>query len=123
MTLGEIIKQYRSEHGYSMLEFANRCGISKQYVSFLEKNMNPKNGNPISPSVDTIKKVAAGMGVSANAIFNQLDADIVIRWKKEDPIPFTDHELSMILKYRILDDLGQKTVDAVLDLQYERVRK
>lgn len=29
----------------------------------------------------------------------------------------------MILKYRILDDLGKKTVDAVLDLQYERVRK
>ena len=55
MTLGEIVKEYRIAHNMSMDVFASRSGLSKGYISMLEKNVNPKNGKPITPSIETIK--------------------------------------------------------------------
>lgn len=37
MTIGEIIKDYRTEHNMSYEEFAKKCGFSKSYVYALEK--------------------------------------------------------------------------------------
>lgn len=44
MTLGDIIKQYRDDHSLSMDAFSERSGISKAYISLLEKNKHPKTG-------------------------------------------------------------------------------
>ena len=41
MTLGEIIKQYRDENKMSMDAFAKKAGLSKAYISILERNYNP----------------------------------------------------------------------------------
>ena len=38
MTLGDIIKSYRSKYGLSMDSFFDKSGISKAYISLLEKN-------------------------------------------------------------------------------------
>lgn len=38
MTLGEIIKKYRHDHSLSMDAFAAMSGLSKSYISILEKN-------------------------------------------------------------------------------------
>ena len=38
MFLGEIVKKYRLEHKISMDEFARLSGLSKGYISMLEKN-------------------------------------------------------------------------------------
>ena len=42
MTLGDIIKDYRKSHNMSMDLFAEKSGISKAYISLLEKNKHPK---------------------------------------------------------------------------------
>lgn len=42
MFLGEIVKKYRLEHKISMDEFARLSGLSKGYISMLEKNENPR---------------------------------------------------------------------------------
>ena len=70
MTLGDYIKNYRHTHKYSMDEFALRTGISKAYISILERNYNPSTGKAAIPSLDTIKRVA----VATNADFNDLIA-------------------------------------------------
>jgi len=44
MTLGDIIKSYRSKYGLSMDSFSDKSGISKAYISLLEKNKHPKTG-------------------------------------------------------------------------------
>lgn len=49
MILGDLIKKYRSETGTSMEQFAKKSGISKAYVSILERNYNPVNGKPVVP--------------------------------------------------------------------------
>lgn len=76
MTLGDIIKQYRDDHGLSMDSFAEKSGISKAYISLLEKNRHPKTGKPIAPSILTIKQAADGMGMDFNKLFGMVDSDV-----------------------------------------------
>lgn len=62
-TLGEIIKAYRTEQGMSMDDFSKASGISKAYISVLEKNKHPGSGKPVEPSVKCVKQAAKAMGV------------------------------------------------------------
>ncbi len=73
MTLGELLKQYRTQHDITMDDFAKRSGISKGYISMLEKNQNPRTGKPIAPSLETIRQVAHAMGEDLNSVLAQLD--------------------------------------------------
>ncbi|QTU82872.1 LexA family transcriptional regulator [Carnobacteriaceae bacterium zg-C25] len=72
MHLGVIIKEFRDKNKLSMEQFANKAGISKAYVSVLEKNKDPRNGKPIIPSIPMIKNVANAMGISFEKLFNLL---------------------------------------------------
>lgn len=76
MTLGELIKGYRSAHEMSMDDFAQKSGISKAYISLLEKNKHPKTGKPIAPSVDSIRKAAIGMNIDFNTLFGMVDGNV-----------------------------------------------
>ena len=46
MYLGEIIKKYRTEHGMSQQAFADKCALSKPYISQLENDL-------VNPSIET----------------------------------------------------------------------
>lgn len=76
MTLGEIIKEYRKTNKYSQDYIAAKSGLSKAYISILERNMNPKTGLAPVPSLKTIKAVAAALNCSFDAIFAKLDNDL-----------------------------------------------
>ena len=78
MTLGDLIKEYRSDHKLSMNEFAQRSGLSKAYVSILERNVNPSTGKPAVPSLETIKGVSSAMGIDVNDLVSALDGDQII---------------------------------------------
>lgn len=73
MTLGQIIKKYRNENKLSMDDFAYKSGLSKGYISMLERNKNPKTGKEIVPSLETIKSVSTAIGKDFNEVFNLLD--------------------------------------------------
>ncbi len=68
MTLGDIVRQHRKNLGISMYDFAEKCGLSKGYISMIENNVNPINGKPITPSLSTIGQIADGMGMSLIAL-------------------------------------------------------
>lgn len=95
MILGDLIKKYRSETGTSMEQFAKKSGISKAYVSILERNYNPVNGKPVVPSLETIKAVSNAIGVDFNDVIAMLDSNrpVVIREEKSaipagfEPLP------------------------------------
>lgn len=78
MTLGDIIKQYRSDHSLSMDAFSERSGISKAYISLLEKNRHPKTGKEIAPSIQSIKQAALGMNMSFDDLFALLDGKVAV---------------------------------------------
>lgn len=73
MNLGEIIKAFRTENGYSMDDFAAKSGLSKAYISILERNRNPVNGKPAVPSLETIKSVASAMNIDFTDVIAMLD--------------------------------------------------
>lgn len=73
MNLGELIKEYRNKNGLTMDSFAEKSGLSKSYISVLEKNRHPKTGLPIEPSLQVIKKVAKGMGITYEILMKRLD--------------------------------------------------
>ncbi len=66
MTLGEYVRSYREKHGISQRQFADISGVSNGYISMLEKNQNPKTGQPLTPTMPVLKKLASAMGMTVN---------------------------------------------------------
>jgi repressor LexA len=64
MGLGQIVKTYLDEHGLSLQQFGDKCGMSKAYVSMLIRGKNPTTGKPVSPTIDTYRAIAPAMGMS-----------------------------------------------------------
>ena len=73
MTLGDIIKQYRHEKNLSMDAFAERSGISKSYISMLEKNENPRTKLPITPTTKTLESVSFAMGITVLELLDKIN--------------------------------------------------
>lgn len=84
MTLGDIIKEYRKNQHLSMDAFSEKSGISKAYISLLEKNKHPKTGKTIAPSIQCIKQAADGMNMDFNTLFSMIDGDVSL---KDDSAP------------------------------------
>ena len=85
MILGDLIKRYRSETGTSMEQFAKKSGISKAYVSILERNYNPVNGKPVVPSLETIKAVSNAIGMDFNDVIATLDSNQPVAIREDKP--------------------------------------
>ena len=112
MKLGEFISQYREEHGLSQREFARRCDLSHVIIQFVEKGER-SNGDPYLPRFDTIRKLARGMGMSAESLITQcedfnLDVSVgveetplVLDFMKELQSQSTD-EAMLIQAYRLI---------------------
>ena len=73
MTLRDLIQEYRREHGLSQRQFASSCGLSNGYISMLEKNEYPKTGQPVTPSLPALTKIANCMGLSSHDLFSNID--------------------------------------------------
>ena len=52
MTLGEYLKDYRKRHHISMQEFSEMSGISKGYISMLERGQHPQSSRALVPSIE-----------------------------------------------------------------------
>lgn len=69
MTLPELIKEYRIKHNISQRQFALRCGVSNANISMIEKNLNPKTGQPLVPTLPMLHKIAKGMNMTIDELF------------------------------------------------------
>ena len=64
--------------------FAQLSGLSKSYISVLERNITP-HGNQPSPGIDTYRAVAKALGLDVNELIRTVDDDI------ELPRPLPDN--------------------------------
>ena len=85
MILGDLIKQYRNNKGMSLRDFAKQCGLSHTYISALEKNIDPRTGKPIAPTLDTVKYLSKGMNMSIEDILKILDDEQEFKIKEDAP--------------------------------------
>lgn len=68
MTLiGQRIKQYRNEKGYSLSELAEKAGVAKSYLSSIERNLQT------NPSIQFLEKVSAVLDVSVHTLLHEKD--------------------------------------------------
>ncbi|MCI9191757.1 MAG: helix-turn-helix transcriptional regulator [Lachnospiraceae bacterium] len=87
MTLGTIVKQYRSNNDLSMDEFAKRCSLSKGYISMIENEINPRNNKPIAPTLPSLSKIAAAMNMELEDLLKIMDGKqkVSLVDEKEEP--------------------------------------
>ncbi len=86
MTIGELIKEYRTEHDLSQRQFAIACNLSNGYIAMLERGENPSTGEPIKSTIPALKKIATGMGISMATLFSEVD-DIGVDMGGADELP------------------------------------
>lgn len=115
-----------------MRDFERISGISRGYLSMLEKNENPKSKRPIVPSLEKIKQVSNAIHVDVNTLIEMLDDDLEISLSEKesegecDKDSYGDLRLSknnlasqfgesFIKRYFSLDSYGQEMVSCVLD--------
>lgn len=60
---GAKIKDLRTKRGISLTELAKRSGVSKSYLSFLERNMQQ------NPSIEVLEKIAKALDVNMYSLF------------------------------------------------------
>lgn len=72
MKLSEIVKTYREDHEMSLRTFARSCDLSHAVINNIEREKN-SNGDPFTPSFETLQKIAFGMGISVNDLLKEMD--------------------------------------------------
>lgn len=127
MELSKILRDYRQEHGLTLQVFADRAGLTKQYISMLENNKNSKNGKPIIPSLETLRKLASAMCMNIDTLVATLDGEQDVSLQTKDAGYYTDPEVAEYAeelrtnpKYRLLfdasKDLSKEDIDFVVNM-------
>jgi transcriptional regulator with XRE-family HTH domain len=76
MNLGKKIKEMRNQLGLTQEELADRCELTKGYISQLENNLN-------SPSIATLTDILAALGSSLSVFFQEERDEKVVFSKNE----------------------------------------
>ena len=129
MKLEEVIKQYREENDISQREFARRCGLSNSLISIFEMGINPQTGKRIHPDLETYRKLANGMGMSIQKLFEKLGSGAKIRINHD--YEFSGKEFTNFMTSTVPENLSeedQQRLEALhqdprLGLLFDRTRK
>lgn len=123
MNIKEYVYNYRKEHSLSMQAFGDMCGLSRAYISILEKGINPTTGKPFIPTIDTLKKIAEVTGTDLDSLLKMLDDSqpVIVNIPPAPMLQLSDQEKSMIKKYRQLNADGKSRVDYVLNMEFDLV--
>ena len=101
MTLKDLVIKYRADNGLSQSQFALQCGLSNGYISMLEKGINPSTGAKITPTLQALNKLAAGMHTTLNELFTLVDdMDVDVKTpalSEEDGLASVDMEIISLL--------------------------
>ena len=128
MKLGEIIKVFRKKNKMTMQEFADRAGLSKGYISMLERSQHPQSQRKLVPSFETYQKVANAMSMSIDELVALLDDNETVRLNESslsnsdatdsssvDMIYLTGDEKKLIETFRSSNKSQQARLVAYLD--------
>lgn len=117
MNIKEYVYNYRKEHSLSMQAFGDMCGLSRAYISILEKGINPTTGKPFIPTIDTLKKIAEVTGTDLDSLLKMLDDSqpVIVNIPPAPMLQLTDQEQTMIKKYRQLNADGKLVIDNQID--------
>ena len=113
MKLGEYLKKYRKEHEMTMQEMADICGFSKSYVAMLEKGINPTTNKPVSPTIQTLDKIARATKQDIDSLLKNLDDDQLVTIKPAE-YTFSNEEKEVVRGFNSLTADGKNTLMTML---------
>ncbi len=115
MKIGDYVKNYRQEHGLSMQAFGDKCGLSRAYISILEKGINPTTNKPFSPTLETLKKIADVTNTDLDTLLKMLDDNqtVVINAPDTPLTPRDERQIAADLEKMLADLDSQNTMAAM----------
>lgn len=122
MKLSCVLTDYRDRLQISQRELARRCGLSNSYISFIENEFNPRTGRPIVPTLEQYQKIAYGMDMSVQELFEKLDEDAPVQLPHEDAyIPSTSEARLLAKGADRLPPEERKRLLEMASLMFDRV--
>lgn len=103
MDIGSKIKQLRQQLNLSQAELADRCELTKGYISQLENDLT-------SPSISTLCDILSALGTDLSEFFKK-EVDEKVVFSAEDFIE--KHENGMLLKW-IIPNAQKNEMEPVL---------
>lgn len=106
MNLGKLITQYRKDANMTIDELADKSGVPKGTLNKIITGITK------APTLETVRAIAYALGKTLN------DFD-----DSRKPEGLSREELSLIKKYRALDEHGKEIVDSCLDIEHRRMEE
>ena len=103
MDLGGKIKQMRNQKNLTQEELADRCELTKGYISQLENNLN-------SPSIATLTDILAALGSNLAEFFKEEQEEKVVFSKNE----FIEKDSDGVLWHWLIPNAQKNMMEPVL---------
>ncbi len=94
MDIGERIKYLRQANDLTQEELADRCELTKGFISQLERDMT-------SPSISTLKSILEALGVSLASFFRSADANERFVFREDDYATRIDEDLASSISWLV----------------------
>lgn len=105
MNIGEKIKRLRIKNSLTQEELADRCELTKGFISQLERDLT-------SPSIATLVDILESLGTNLQEFFNErLDEKVV--FTKEDVFESENEDLNYMLKW-IIPNAQKNAMEPIL---------
>ncbi|MFY9176426.1 MAG: XRE family transcriptional regulator [Caldicoprobacterales bacterium] len=105
MNIGEKIKHLRVKNGLTQQELANRCELSKGFISQVERDLT-------SPSIATLMDILECLGTNLKDFFNDKDDEKII-FHKDDVFIQEDKDLGHTIKW-IVPNSQKNSMEPIL---------
>ncbi len=102
MKLGSKLKRLRLARGYTQEELADRCDLSRSFISQLESDK-------VSPSVETLERILRVLGTDLKHFFSDEQKKII--FKKDERVPVYDLPKGVSIEI-LMDAVEDKELDA-----------
>jgi len=103
--IGEKIKQLRIKMDLTQEELANRCELSKGFISQVERNLT-------SPSISTLTDILEALGDNLRSFFSDSDNEEIV-FHKDDMFEQEDNSLKHII-YWIVPNAQKNQMEPIL---------
>ena len=103
MNLGKKIKQMRNQKGLTQEELADRCELTKGYISQLENNLN-------SPSIATLTDILSALGSNLSEFFREEPEEKVVFSKEE----FIEKDSDGVLQHWLIPNAQKNMMEPIL---------
>lgn len=105
MDIGKKINQLRKRNGLTQEELANRCELSKGFISQVERSLT-------SPSIATLVDILESLGTNLQDFFNETGQEKIV-FTKDDVFEKEDKDLRNMIKW-LIPNAQKNTMEPIL---------